>query len=153
MCFGHEENNCFEKPLLNPRSSAETGESNLAEDSLFFCDVSETALTSRKREVKEQTLVIDSVASSHLFFDHSLFFDFGEETLRKVKNANWTFSQVEGVARVSLSLLEKDETEHCVTFTDCLFFPDHSHNLISVSKLRQNGAQVNFGQSLSNFCQ
>ena len=36
-----------------------------------------------------------------------------------------------------------------MTFSDCLFLPDHSHNLISVSKLRQKGAQVNFEQSLS----
>ena len=35
--FGHEENKCFKKnPLLNPKSSAETGESNLAEDLVFF---------------------------------------------------------------------------------------------------------------------
>ena len=38
-----------------------------------------------------------------------------------------------------------------MTFSDCLFLHDHSHNLITVSKLRQNGAQVNFGQSLSIF--
>ena len=38
-----------------------------------------------------------------------------------------------------------------MTLSDCLFLPDHSHNLISVSKLRQNGAQMNFGQSLSIF--
>ena len=38
-----------------------------------------------------------------------------------------------------------------MTFSDCLFLPDHSHYLISVSKLKQNGAQVNFEQSLSNF--
>ena len=35
--FGHEENKCFEKKtLLNPRSSAETGASTLAEDLVFF---------------------------------------------------------------------------------------------------------------------
>ena len=150
--FGHEENKCFKKnPLLNPKSSAETGESNLAEDLVFFRDGSETALTSRKCEVKEHTLVIDSGASSHMFFDRSLFFDFSEETQRKVKNANGTFSQVEGVGKISLLLLDKEGIERCVTFSDCLFLPDHSHNLISVSKLRQNGAQVNFGQSLSIF--
>ena len=150
--FGHEENKCFKKnPLLNPKSSAETGESNLAEDLVFFCDGSETALTSQKCEVKEHTLVIDSGASSHMFFDRSLFFDFSEETQRKVKNANGTFSQVEGVGKVSLLPLDKEGIECCVTFSDCLFLPDHSHNLISVSKLTQNGAQVNFGKSLSIF--
>ena len=148
--FGHEENKCFKKnPLLNPKSSAETGESNLAEDLVFFCDGSETALTSQKCEVKEHTLVIDSGASSHMFFGRSLFFDFSEETKRKVKNANGTFSQIQGVGKVSLLLLDKEGIERCVTFSDCLFLPDHSHNLISLSKLRQNGAQVNFGQSLS----
>ena len=46
---GHEENKCFKKnPLFNPMSSAETGESNLAEDLVFFCDGSEAALTSQK---------------------------------------------------------------------------------------------------------
>ena len=144
-------NFCKKNPLLNPRSSAETGESNLAEDLVFFCDGSESALTSQKCDVKEHTLVIDSGASSHMFCDRSLFFDFSEETQRKVKNANGTFSQVEGVGKVSLLLLDKDGIERCVTFSDCLFLPDHSHNLISVSKLRQNGAHVNFGQSLSIF--
>ena len=42
-------------------------------------------------------------------------------------------------------------TKNVVTFSDCLFLPDHSHNLISVSEIRQNGAQLNFGQSLSSF--
>ena len=150
--FGHEENKYFHKnPLLNPRSSAETGESNLAEDLVFFFDISEAALTSKKCEVKEHTLVIDSGASSHMFSDHSLFFDFSEETLRKVKNANGTFSQGQGNAKVSLLLLDKEVIERCVTFSDSLLLPDHYHNLISVSKFGQNGAQANFGQSLSNF--
>ena len=150
--FGHEENKCFKKNLLlNPKSSAETGESNLAEDLVFFCDGSETALISQKCEVKEHTLVIDSGASSHMFFDRSLFFDFSGETQRKIKNANGTFSQVEGVGKVSLLLLDKEGIGRCVTFSDCLFLPDHSQNLISLSKLRQNGAEVNFGQSLSIF--
>ena len=56
--------------------------------------------------------------------------------------------------RVSLLLLDKDRIERCVTFPECLFLPGHSCNLISVNKLRQNKAQVNFGhfgQSLSIF--
>ena len=101
--------------------------------------------------MKEHTLVIDSGASSHMFFDQSLFFDFGEETQRKVKIANGTFLQVKGVEKSSLLLLDKDGIERCVTFSDCLLLPDHSYNLISVSKLRQNGAQVNFGQCLTIF--
>ena len=76
------------------------------------------------------------------FFDHSLFFDFCEETQRKIKNANGTFSLVEGVGKVSLLILDKDGIERCVTCSDFLFPPHHSHILISVSKLRQNGAQV-----------
>ena len=88
---------------MNPRcSSAKTGESNLAEDLVFLCDGSETALTSYKCEVKEHTLVIDSGASSHMFGDRSLFFDFSEETHRKVKNAKRNFSPVGGVGKVSL---------------------------------------------------
>ena len=61
-------------------------------------------------------MVIDSGASSHMFFDRSLFFDFRVETQRKVKNANGTFSQVEGVGKVSLLLLDKDGIERCVIF-------------------------------------
>ena len=62
-----------------------------------------------------------------------------------------TFLQVESVGIVSPLLLDKDGFQRCVTFSDCLFLADHSHNLFSVSKVRQNGAQVNFGQSLSTF--
>ena len=56
-----------------------------------------------------------------MFFDRSLFFDFSEETQRKVKMRMGRF------------------------------LPDHSHNIISVSKLTQSGAQVDSGQSLSIF--
>ena len=73
---------------------------------------------------------------------------------RKVKNAIGTFSQIEGVGKISLLLLDKDGIERCVTFSDIfdrLLLPDHSHTLISVSKLRQNGARMNFGQSRSIF--
>ena len=92
----------FQKnPLLNPRSSAETGESksNLVENLLFFCDGSETALTSQTCEMEEHVLVFDSGASSHMFFDRSLLFKFSEETQHNKKNANGTFSQVEGVGK------------------------------------------------------
>ena len=71
------------------------GDSNLAEDLVFFRNGSETALTSQNCEVKEHTLVIDSGASSHMFFDRSLFFDFSKERQRKVKIANEIFSKVE----------------------------------------------------------
>ena len=94
-------------------------------------------------------MVIDSGASSHMFFDRSLFYDFSEETQRKIKIASGIFSQVEGDGKLSLSLLDKEGIERCVTYSDFLFLPDHSHDLISVSKLRKNGAQVNFGQSLN----
>ena len=85
----------FQKnPLLNPGSSAETGESNLAEDLVFSYDGSETALTSRKCEVKEHPSVIDPGASSHMFFDQSLFFNVNEETHCKVKMRMKRFHKV-----------------------------------------------------------
>ena len=86
-----------------------------------------------------------------MFFERFLFFDFREGTQRKEKNANGTFSQVVGVGKVSFLILDKEGIERCVTISDSLFLPGHSHNLISVSKLRQNGARVNFGQPLSIF--
>ena len=152
MRFGHEGNKCFKKnPLLKPRSSSETGETNLTKD-LLFCDGSETALTSQKCEVRERISVIYSGAFSHMFFDCSMFFDFSKENQRKVKiNANGTFTLFEGVGNVSPLLLDKDGIERRVTLSDCLFLPDHFHNLISVSKLRHNRAQVNFEQSLRSF--
>ena len=94
--------NVSKNSFLNPRSSAETGEPNLAEILLVFCDGSETALTSQKCEVKEHILGLDSGASSHIIFDRFLFFDFSGEAHRKVKNANKTFSLVEGVGNFSL---------------------------------------------------
>ena len=53
------------------------------------------------------------------------------------------------LGNVFLLFLDKDGLERCVTCSDFLFLPDHSHTLIRVSKLKQNGAQVIFGQSLS----
>ena len=57
--------------------------------------------------------------------------------------------QVEGVGKVSFTFGQR--RSNVVTISDCLFLPDHSHNLISVSKLRQNGAQVNLVKSQSIF--
>ena len=111
---------------MNLRLSAETGDSNLAEDLTFFCHGSETALTSQKREVKEHILVIESGASSHMFFDRYLFFDFSEEPQRKIKNANGIFLQAEGVGKVPFLFLDKEGIERCLTFSDHLFLPDHS---------------------------
>ena len=103
--------NVSKNTLLYPRSSAETGE-----DLLFVCNGSETALTSQKCEVKQRILVNNSGASSHMFFDRSLFFDFSEETQDKLKSANGTFSQVEGVGKVFFLLLDKDGIKRCVFF-------------------------------------
>ena len=92
--------------------------------------VSLHSVTCQKCEVKYNTLVIDSEASSNLFLTILC-----SSTSAKKHNAetNGTFPQI----------------ERCLTFSDSLSLPDQSHNLIS--KLRQNGAQVNFGISRSIF--
>ena len=84
-----------------------------------------------------------------IYFLTVLFFDLSEETQRKVKKCDWDF--LLRVLEKFLLRLDKDGIERCVTFSDCLFLSDHSHNLISVSSLRRNGAQMNFGQSLGIF--
>ena len=101
----------------------------------FCCDGSE----------KEHTLVIDSGVSSHTFFDRSLLFDFSEETQCQVENENRVFRKLRVLGKFLFILLDKEGIERCVTFSNFLFLPDLSDILISVSKLRQNGAQVNFG--------
>ena len=82
--------NVLKNPPLNPRSNAETRESNLADDLLFFCNGSEVALTSEKRGTHWSSIPV---------FDCSLFFEFSDETTQS-ETANRTFSQVEGVGKV-----------------------------------------------------
>ena len=93
--FGHEENKRFKKNrLLKPRSSAETGVSNLAEDLIFVRGGSVTALTSQNFEVKEQTLVIDSGASSHMFLTVLCFLTLAKEHNAKQKRRMGLFRKL-----------------------------------------------------------
>ena len=127
ILFDHDGNRCFKRfPHLKQKVNTSTvGFSNFSEEFSFSC--------------LEWNFVVDSGASPHMFSDRSLFTDFSDKVERCVKNANDSFSKVEGIGNVRVCLLDAGEKEHFKTFSNCLFLSDHAQNLISVSKLSQKG--------------
>ena len=56
----------------------------------------------------------------------------------------------QGVAKISL--LDKRAVSHVLNLSDCLYVPDHSRNLLSVSALGQKGAKVVFDDTCELRC-
>ena len=56
----------------------------------------------------------------------------------------------QGVAKVSL--VDKKGVSHVLSLSNCLYIPDHSKNLLSVSALGQKGVKVVFGETCEHHC-
>ena len=56
----------------------------------------------------------------------------------------------QGVAKVSL--VDEKSVSHVLSLSNCLYVPDHSKNLLSVSALSQKGAMVVFGETCELHC-
>ena len=67
-------------------------------------------------------------------------------------NANNSVSPVKGQAVAKIYLLDKQGVSHVLNLSDCLYVPDLSRNMLSVSALGQNGAKVIFDDTCEFFC-
>ena len=67
-------------------------------------------------------------------------------------NANNSVSPVKGQGVAKISLLNKRGVSHVLNLGDCLYVPDQSRNLLSVSALGQKGAKVVFDDTCKLRC-
>ena len=130
--FGHNESKCFQKSKLDKKSENRTIFSQSGEFS-FYCGFD----CSKSKEFN-----LDSGCTSHIFCDKDFFVELHDVSSKICVNANNSVSpgKEQGVAKISL--LDKRGVSHVLNLSDCLYVPDHSRNLLSVSALGQKGAKV-----------
>ena len=140
--FGHNESNCFQKSKLDKKSENRTNFSQSCEFS-FYCgsDCS-----------KSKELILDSGCTSHIFCDKDFFVELHDVSSKICVNANNSVSPVKGQGVAKISLLDKRGVSHVLNLSDCLYVPDHSRNLLSVSALGQKGAKVVFDDTCELRC-
>ena len=80
--------------------------------------------------------------------DKSIFANLDESFSGIIHNANKTHSAILGKGDVEFFAKNSNEELKKIVLKDALFVPDNSKNLISVSKLREAGVDVSFGEQL-----
>ena len=140
--FGHNESKCLQKLKLDKKSENRTNFSQSCEFS-FYCgfDCSKT-----------KELILGFSCTSHIFCDKDFFFEPHDVSSKICVNANNSVSPVKGQGVSKISLLDKRGVPHVLNLSDCLYVPDHSRNLLSVSALGQKGAKVVFDDTCELRC-
>ena len=97
-------------------------------------------------------MILDSGCTSHIFCAKDFFVELHDVSSKIRVNANNSVSavKVQGVAKISL--LDKRGVSHVLNLGVCLYVPDHSRNLLSVSALGQKGAKVVFDDTCELCC-
>ena len=132
--FGHKESKCCQKSKLDKKSQIRT---NFWQSCEFFFYCSSDCSKSKE-------LILDSGCTSHIFCDKDVFADIHGVSSKICVNANNSVSPLKGQGVTKFSLLNKRGVSHVLNLSDCLYVPEHSRNLLSVSALGQKGAKVVF---------
>ena len=132
--FGHNESKCFQKSKLVKNSENKTNFSQSCQFSFYrgsHCS-------------KSEELILDSGCTSHIFCVKDFFVELHDVSSKICVNANNSVSPVKGQGVAKIFLLDKRDVSHVLNLSDCLYVPDLSRNLLSVSALGQKGAKVVF---------
>ena len=78
-----------------------------------------------------------------------MFIDIDYNFSGKVQNANKTESEICGRGTVAFLVKDINQVNRKVILENALFIPENSHSLVSISKLREAGAEVLIGPQLS----
>ena len=79
-----------------------------------------------------------------MFSDEDFFVELHDVSSKICVNANNSVSPVKGQGVAKLSLPDKRGVSQVLNLSDCLYVPDQSRNLLSVSALGQKGEKVVF---------
>jgi hypothetical protein len=92
-------------------------------------------------------LLVDSGCTGYMLRDRELFCDLDETRRGKVGNANSSQSQIEGTGTAQFWVKDDRGKLRRMMLKDAYYVPSYSRNLVSVKRLNDSGATVNFGQS------
>ena len=95
---------------------------------------------------------MDSGCTSHIFCDKVFFVELHDVSSKICVNANNSVSPVKRQGVATISLLDKRGVSHMLNLSGCLYVPDHSRNLLSVSALGQKGAKIVFDETCELRC-
>ena len=95
---------------------------------------------------EHQDFIIDSGATKYVIKDKSTLANLDENISGSIHNDNKTHSAILGKGDVEFFAKNSIEEFKKIVLEDALFVPDNSKNLISVSKLREVGVDVSFGE-------
>ena len=98
-----------------------------------------------------QDFIIDSGATNYMIKDKSTFANLDQNFSGIIHNANKTHSAILGKGDVEFFAKNSNEELKKIVLKDNLCVPDNSKNLIFVSKLREAGVDVSFGEKLKLF--
>ena len=93
--------------------------------------------------------MLDSGATSHMINNKEMFFDIDDSFSGKVLKANKTESEICGRGTVAFLVKDNNQVNRKIILENPLFIPENSHSLVSISKLREAGAEVLIGPELS----
>ena len=93
--------------------------------------------------------MLDSGATSHMINNREMFIDIDDSFSGKVQNANKTESEIYGRGTVAFLVKDSNQVKKKIILENALFIPENSHSLVSISKLREAGADILIGPELS----
>ena len=93
--------------------------------------------------------MLDSGATTHMINNREMFIDIDDSFSGKVQNANKSESEICGRGRVAFLVKDSNQVNRKIILENALFIPENSHSLVSLSKLREAGAEVLIGPELS----
>ena len=115
----------------------------MAEDeknfSFFLCPVDDEGVG----------LVLELGAASHMINNREMFIDIDDSFSGKVQKANKTESQICGRGTVEFLVKDSNQLNRKSILENALFITENSHSQVSISKLRETGAEILIGPVLS----
>ena len=142
----HPEEKCWVKhPHLRPSGDKAPSNNTRREGKARECLVTVIScnLAADKRNVKINSWTIDSGATSHMSFNHSLFSSYKstERIPVKIENAEYIYGK--GIGDIVLPILVNEQTKK-VCLTNVVYVPSLWRNLLSTKAVTSYGASVEF---------
>ena len=148
---GHIAKNCFTYKKFESHAMKNERKNNSKESQNLVSEEQEEesfSFFSSENCNERQDFIIDSGATNYMIKDKSTFANLDENFSGIIHNANKTHSAILGKGDVEFFAKNSNEELKKIVLKDALFVPDNSKNLISVSKLREAGVDVSFGEKL-----
>ena len=95
----------------------------------------------------EVDIIIDSGCTNYMLKDRELFATLDKSFSGFVGCANSSESEIKGEGRAEFYVCEDNEKRAKITLSEARFVANYGKNLISVSKLKNSGNKVEFGDN------